>query len=156
MPAQVRDCIYETVYIVTSDHPHKDEYDVAESVGGAVLQPARHSERGTVEQWIKEGQQATHGTRLSCHRFRANEVRRQLSVRAYNLGNLWRRLVECRGDSLGVGVSSETVGAGPCARPAALTSLQQRMMKSGGRAGQACSLLLVAAGGGAFEPAAVR
>ncbi len=33
------------------------------------------------------------GTRLSCHRFRANEVRLQLSVLAYNLGNLWRRLV---------------------------------------------------------------
>ena len=34
-----------------------------------------------------------HWTRLSCHRFRANEVRLQLSVFAYNLGNLWRRLV---------------------------------------------------------------
>ena len=32
-------------------------------------------------------------TRLSCHRFRANEVRLWLSVIAYNLGNLWRRLV---------------------------------------------------------------
>ena len=31
-------------------------------------------------------------TRLSCHRFRANEVRLRLSVIAYNLGNLWRRL----------------------------------------------------------------
>jgi hypothetical protein len=28
-------------------------------------------------------------TRLSCHRFRANEVRLWLSVSAYNLGNLW-------------------------------------------------------------------
>jgi hypothetical protein len=37
--------------------------------------------------------QATHWTRLSCHRFRANEVRLQLSLLAYNLGNLWRRLV---------------------------------------------------------------
>jgi len=32
-------------------------------------------------------------TRLSCHRFRPNEVRLWLSVIAYNLGNLWRRLV---------------------------------------------------------------
>ena len=32
-------------------------------------------------------------TQLSCHPFRANEVRLQLSVLAYNLGNLWRRLV---------------------------------------------------------------
>jgi hypothetical protein len=30
-------------------------------------------------------------TRLSCHRFRSNEVRLWLSVIAYNLGNLWRR-----------------------------------------------------------------
>jgi hypothetical protein len=52
-----------------------------------------YNRRGTAEQWIKEGKQATHWTWLSCHRFRANEVRLQLSVLAYNLGNLWRRLV---------------------------------------------------------------
>ena len=51
-----------------------------------------YNKRGTAEQWIKEGKQATHWTRLSCHRFRANEVRLQLSVLACNLGNLWRRL----------------------------------------------------------------
>jgi Transposase DDE domain group 1 len=34
-----------------------------------------YNRRGTAEQWIKEGKQATHWTRLSCHRFRANEVR---------------------------------------------------------------------------------
>jgi hypothetical protein len=51
------------------------------------------NKRGTAEQWIKEGKQTAHWTRLSCHRFRANEVRLQLSVLAYNLGNLWRRLV---------------------------------------------------------------
>ena len=39
-----------------------------------------------------EARGATNWTRLSCHRFRANEVRLQLSVQAYNLGNLWRRL----------------------------------------------------------------
>ena len=38
------------------------------------------------------GSGPTHWTRLSCHRFRANEVRLQLSVPAYNLVNLWRRL----------------------------------------------------------------
>lgn len=32
-------------------------------------------------------------TRLSCHRFLSNEVRLWLSLIAYNLGNLWRRLV---------------------------------------------------------------
>jgi hypothetical protein len=52
-----------------------------------------YNKRGTAEQWIKEGKQATHWTRLSCHRLRANEVRLQLSLLAYNLGNLWRRLV---------------------------------------------------------------
>ena len=40
------------------------------------------NKRGTAQQWIKEGKQAAHWTRLSCHRFRANEVRRQLSVLA--------------------------------------------------------------------------
>jgi hypothetical protein len=52
-----------------------------------------YNKRGTV----KEGKQATHWTRrtrLSCHRFRANEVRLQLSVLAYNSGNLWRRASE--------------------------------------------------------------
>jgi Transposase DDE domain group 1 len=34
-----------------------------------------YTQRGTAEQWIKEGKEATHWTRLSCHRFRANEVR---------------------------------------------------------------------------------
>ncbi len=58
----------------------------------------------------------TFWARLSCHRFRANEVRLQLSVLAYNLGNLWRRLVlPTRIDSW------------------SLTSLQQRLVKTGGR-----------------------
>jgi hypothetical protein len=34
-----------------------------------------YNKRGTAEQWIKEGKQAADWTRLSCHRFRANEVR---------------------------------------------------------------------------------
>ena len=51
-----------------------------------------YNKRGTSEQWIKEGKQAVKMTRLSCHRFRSNEVRLWLSVIAYNLGNLWRRL----------------------------------------------------------------
>ena len=72
--------------------------------------------RGTAEQWIKEGKAATHWTRLSCHRFRANEVRLLLGVIAYNHGNLLRRL------------------ALPLAiRNWSLTSLQQRLFKTGGR-----------------------
>ena len=75
-----------------------------------------YNRRGTAEQWIKEGKQATHWTRLSCHRFRANAVRLQLSVLAYNLGNLWRRLVLPRRIDHW-----------------SLTSLQQRLVKTSGR-----------------------
>ena len=75
-----------------------------------------YNKRGTAEQWIKDGKQATHWTRLSCHRFRANEVRLQLSVLAYNLGNLWRRLV-----------------LPPRIKRWSLTSPQQRLVKTGGR-----------------------
>jgi Transposase DDE domain group 1 len=57
-----------------------------------------YNKRGTAEQWIKEGKQAVKMTRLSCHRFRSNEVRLWLSVLAYNLGNLWRRLVLAEAD----------------------------------------------------------
>ena len=48
--------------------------------------------RGTAEQWIKEGKYALNWTRLSCHRFVANQVRLTLFILAYNLGNLLRRL----------------------------------------------------------------
>jgi len=75
-----------------------------------------YNKRGTAEQWIREGKQAVKMTRLSCHRFRSNEVRLWLSLIAYNLGNLWRRLVL----PLRVGHWS-------------LTSLQQRLVKTGGR-----------------------
>jgi hypothetical protein len=75
-----------------------------------------YNKRGTAEQWIKESKQAVAMTRLSCHRFRANEVRLWLSVLAYNLGNLWRRLT-----------LPKAIGHW------SLTSLQQRMVKTGGR-----------------------
>ena len=48
--------------------------------------------RGTAEQWIKEGKYALNWTRLSCHKFVANQVRLGLFVMAYNLGNFLRRL----------------------------------------------------------------
>ncbi len=48
--------------------------------------------RGTAEQWIKEGKYALNWTRLSCHKFVANQVRLALFVLAYNLGNFLRRL----------------------------------------------------------------
>jgi len=45
---------------------------------------------------LAKGKQVVKLTRLSCHRFRSNEVRLWLSVIAYNLGNLWRPLVPPR------------------------------------------------------------
>ena len=75
-----------------------------------------YNKRGTAEQWIKEGKQAVKMTRLSCYRFRSNEVRLWLSIIAYNLGNLWRRLV-----------LPQRIGNW------SLTSLQQRLVKTGGR-----------------------
>ena len=83
---------------------------------GASRAVVLYNKRGTAEQWIKEGKQAVKMTRLSCHRFQANEVRLWLSLIAYNLGNLWRRLVLPKG----IGNWS-------------LTSLQQRLVKTGGR-----------------------
>jgi hypothetical protein len=75
-----------------------------------------YKKRGTAEQWIKEGKQAVKMTRLSCHRFRSNQARLALSLLAYNLGNLWRRL------ALPKGIENWS-----------LTSLQQRLVKTGGR-----------------------
>jgi len=75
-----------------------------------------YNKRGTAEQWVKEGKQAVKMTRLSCHRFRSNEVRLWLSVIAYNLGNLWRRLA----------LPKRIDGW-------SLTSLHQRLVKTGGR-----------------------
>jgi Transposase DDE domain group 1 len=49
------------------------------------------AEGGTAEQWNKERKLALNWTRLSCHRFRGDEVRLWLSVIAYKLENLWRR-----------------------------------------------------------------
>ena len=47
-----------------------------------------YNKRGPAEQWIKAGKQAVKMTRLSCRRFRSNEVRIWLSAIAYNLANL--------------------------------------------------------------------
>jgi len=74
------------------------------------------NKRGTAEQWIKEGKQAVKMPRLRCRRFRSNEVRLMLGPLAYNLGNLWRRLV------LPKRIENRS-----------LTSLQQRLVKTGGR-----------------------
>ncbi len=51
-----------------------------------------YNQRGTAEPWIKEGKYAIRWTRLSCTSFDANQVRLQLHVLAYNLGNFLRRI----------------------------------------------------------------
>jgi hypothetical protein len=98
-----------------------------------------YNKRGTAEQWIKEGKQAVKMTRLSCHRFRSNQVRLALSLLAYNLGNLWRRL------GLPRGIENWS-----------LTRLEATAGKDWRTAGEACALLLAAAGGRTSERAAVR
>lgn len=56
-----------------------------------------YNQRGTAEQWIKEGKNAVKWTKLSCHNFVDNQVRLQLFALAYNLGNFLRRLVLPKG-----------------------------------------------------------
>ena len=72
--------------------------------------------RGTAGQWIKEGKYALNWTRLSCHKFVANQVRLWLFILAYNLGNFFRRL------ALPEAIKSWS-----------LTSIQTRLIKIGGR-----------------------
>jgi hypothetical protein len=52
-----------------------------------------YNQRGTAEQWIKGGKNAVKWTRLSCHDFVDNQVRLQLFVLAYNMGNFLRQAV---------------------------------------------------------------
>jgi hypothetical protein len=75
-----------------------------------------YNQRGTAEQHIKEGKYAFRWTRLSCKRFRDNEVRLQLHALAYNLANFLRciELPEAMADW-------------------SLTSLQLKLIKIGAR-----------------------
>src|SRR4029453_4168190 len=89
---------------------HRDESPAPQSRRRAVLQQARH--RRTVDQ----GRQAGGPLGAAVVSPVPRERRLQLRVLAYNLGNLWRRLVlPKRIDSW------------------SLTSLQQRLVKTGGR-----------------------
>jgi len=89
-----------------------------------------YNKRGTAEQWIKEAKQAVAMTRLSCHRFRANQVRLWLSVIAYNLGKL-------------VGAA----GAGDADREVVADQLAAAVGEDRRTAHQTRALLLVGAGG---------
>jgi hypothetical protein len=73
---------------------------------------AFYDQRGTAEQWIKEGKAAIKWTRLSCRTFAANAVRLQLHVLAYNLGNFMR-----------------TLALPKTTEPWSLTSLREKLIK---------------------------
>ncbi|MBZ5542510.1 MAG: transposase [Acidobacteriia bacterium] len=65
---------------------------------------------------LARGESGGEDDAVGCLRFRSNEIRRRLSVIAYNLVNLWRRLV-----------LPQRIGNW------SLTRLQQRSVKIGGR-----------------------
>jgi len=75
-----------------------------------------YNQRGTAEQWIKEGKGAIKWTRLSCRTFAANAVRLQLHALAYNLGNFMR-----------------TLAMPKTAEPWSLTSLREKLIKIGAK-----------------------
>jgi len=77
---------------------------------------AFYNQRGTAEQWIKEGKGAIKWTRLSCRAFAANAVRLQLHALAYNLGNFMR-----------------TLAMPKTAQPWSLTSLREKLIKIGAK-----------------------
>jgi len=76
---------------------------------------AFYNQRGTAEQWVKEGKGAIKWTRLSCRTF-ADAVRLQLHVLAYNLGNFMR-----------------TLAMPKAAEPWSLTSLREKLIKIGAK-----------------------
>jgi hypothetical protein len=77
---------------------------------------AFYNQRGTCEQYIKEGKNAIKWTRLSCRTFAANAVRLQLHALAYNLGNFMR-----------------TLAMPKTAQPWSLTSLREKLIKIGAK-----------------------
>ena len=52
-----------------------------------------YNQRGTAEQWIKEGKNAVNWTKLSCRQFKDNAARLQLFALTYNLANFLRQVV---------------------------------------------------------------
>ena len=77
---------------------------------------AFYNQRGTCEQWIKEGKGAIKWTRLSCRTFAANAVRLQLHALAYNLGNFLR-----------------TIATPEPIKDWSLTSLREKLIKIGAK-----------------------
>ena len=75
-----------------------------------------YNKRGTAEQWIKEGKQATHWTPAVVPSLPGERGALAVKRAGLHLGNLWRRL-----------------GLPHRIKTWSLTSLQQRLMKTGGR-----------------------
>jgi DDE family transposase len=97
--------LYPRVGFIVSNLPRSPEGIVA-----------FYNQRGTCEQWIKEGKNAIKWTRLSCRTFAANAVRLQLHALAYNLGNFMR-----------------TLAMPKTADPWSLTSLREKLVKIGAK-----------------------
>ncbi len=76
-----------------------------------------YNQRGTAEQWIREGKYAVKWKRLSCRNFKDNQARLQLFALAYNLGNFLRRLALPRS-----------------VKHWSLTTLRERLIKIGAKA----------------------
>ena len=87
--------------------------NLARSAEGIV---AFYNQRGTCEQYIKEGKNAIKWTRLSCRTFAANAVRLQLHALAYNLANFMR-----------------TLAMPKTADPWSLTRLREKLVKIGAK-----------------------
>ena len=90
---------------------------IVTNLGGSVPKVVDfYNRRGTAAQWIREGKYAIGWTRLSCHSFEANQIRLQLHVLAYNLGNFLRRLALL-----------------PRVKHWTLTTLRDKLIKIGGK-----------------------
>jgi hypothetical protein len=106
--------------------PRSSRIRVSFTRGSASLSPtlsrpaerivAFYNQRGTCEQYIKEGKNAIKWTRLSCRSFAANAVRLQLHTLAYNLGNFTR-----------------TLAMPKTSEPWSLTSLREKLIKIGAK-----------------------
>jgi hypothetical protein len=75
-----------------------------------------YNQRGTAEQWIKEGKNAIQWTRLSCRSMQANAARLQLHALAYNLANFLR-----------------TLALPPELERWSLTTIREKLIKIGGK-----------------------
>ena len=97
--------LYPRVGFIVSNLPRSPEGIVA-----------FYNQRGTCEQYIKEGKNAIKWTRLSCRTFAANTARLQLHALAYNLANFMR-----------------TLAMPKTAEPWSLTSLREKLVKIGAK-----------------------